>query len=418
MARKPGAPWWLRGVARRVLALPACAALAVLLLLMPVTQAAPSPAQAQIAWSIEPVPTLPLPPSSIAAAPAGDIHLIYNSYDLSHLDYVLVYASRTGGTWSQENITHCTGACAARLALAFDGQGVAHVAYYNQGSSRLWHAYRDATGWHTETVGQPFQAPSDYELALAVDGTGTPHIADFRQTSAAGAWTYSSRTPGGWQSEVVDAAGPGFGTGIISLAFDGSDRPHMSYASHQPKQGLRYAYRDGTGWHPESVDSQGSAYTGQGNSLVIDGAGQPHITYYRIADPDQIGMLNHAYKDAGGWHIETVAADTGHNYASNDLTSLALDHSGYLHIAYFVNLESVNQSQIQYAYQDAAGWHITNVATGTSADPVGREAGLALDNRDAPHIIYFDAYTYYVPTVDYARGWPGGRTYLPLIDGR
>jgi hypothetical protein len=108
-----------------------------------------------------------------------------------------------------------------------------------------------------------------------------------------------------------------------SLTLDGSGYPHISYC-HWSNYDLKYAYRDASGWHAETVDAAASvgAYT----SLALDGSGYPHISYWDYTNDD----LKYAHRDASGWHTETVDAvgDVGR------WTSLALDGSGHPHISY------------------------------------------------------------------------------------
>ena len=82
----------------------------------------------------------------------------------------------------------------------------------------------------------------------------------------------------------------------------------------------------------ETVDSTGDV--GYRTSLVLDTSNYPHISYWVRRSPS-VGDLNYAYQDAGGWHIETVDI-TGlpiwHQHFSN---SLALDTSGYPRISYY-----------------------------------------------------------------------------------
>jgi len=64
---------------------------------------------------------------------------------------------------------------------------------------------------------------------------------------------------------------------------------------------LKYAHRDiFGGWQSEWIDS---ADESQPTSLVLDPEGYPHISYCQSTD------LKYAYQNTAGWHIETVDSE-------------------------------------------------------------------------------------------------------------
>jgi uncharacterized protein YxeA len=79
-------------------------------------------------------------------------------------------------------------------------------------------------------------------------------------------------------------------------------------------------------WYIETVDSTGDV--GRCNSIALDTGGYPHISYYDNTNRD----LKYAYKDAGGWHNQTV--DSTSDIVGMD-TSIALDTDDYPHISYW-----------------------------------------------------------------------------------
>ena len=59
-------------------------------------------------------------------------------------------------------------------SLALDGDGYAHISYYDDANDDLRYAYQDAAGWHLETVASEGQV--GWYTSLALDASGYPHI--------------------------------------------------------------------------------------------------------------------------------------------------------------------------------------------------------------------------------------------------
>jgi hypothetical protein len=102
---------------------------------------------------------------------------------------------------------------------------------------------------------------------------------------------------------------------------------------------------------------------------------------------------------AGEWHIETVDPDWGIE------PSLALDSSGYPHIAY----RGTGASCLKYARWDGDEWQIETVDTFSD---VGVGASLALDSSDFPHISFYDGDD---DTLKYAH-WNGADWQIETVD--
>ncbi len=288
-------------------------------------------------------------------------------------------------------------------SLELDAQGFPHISYYDATTVVLKYAYKDASGWHIQTVDNAGSYPS-----LALDESGVPHISYF--DAANYTLKYARYEATGWFSETVDTGLGPYG-GLNSIALDGSNQPHISYLDWTTYD-LMYAYRDITGWVIETVDSNG--YVGSESSIVLDENGTPHIGYRDYTGYDD--NLRYAYRDSSGWHVQTLDSEglVGRS------PSLALDSSSYPHVSYY----DVTNGDLKYAYQDIAGWHL-QVAESTGN--VGQASSLALDGNDYAHISHYDTangdllYTYRD-----AAGWhtqvvdsvgSTGRTSL-VLDGR
>ena len=180
-------------------------------------------------------------------------------------------------------------------SLALDGAGNPRISYYDSTQNvDLKYAWRDGSGWHTETVDS--EGMSGGTRPWRWTAPATPAISYFDETNAD--LKYAWRDGSGWHTETVDSAG--IVGRCTSLALDGAGNPRISYLRLHEPDDLKYAWRDGSGWHTETVDSGGCV--GKYTSLALDGAGNPRISYYDDTNDD----LKYAWRDGSGWHVETV----------------------------------------------------------------------------------------------------------------
>jgi hypothetical protein len=121
----------------------------------------------------------------------------------------------------------------------------------------------------------------------------------------------------------------------------------------------------------------------------LDAAGYPHIGY------STTDSVRYAFKDAAGWHAETVINAAAENSPDDTYwfssVDLALDASMAPHIAYVLNGShmSWSESSVVYARRDTSGWHRTELsANGCEQCSTGSAAALAVDADNKPHVIY------------------------------
>lgn len=297
--------------------------------------------------------------------------LALDSIDRPHVSYrdgnqdALLYAYRDASGWYTEtvdtgNVGH-TGA-----ALVLDDSDRPHLSYWEDFEG-LRYAYRNAEGWQVGLVEamDQYGAPS-----LALDASGVPHVSylvevhypdDLRQLK------HATLDGAIWQSEVVLIGGT---SAQSSLAVDSNDVPHVTYVTFP--WSLVYAYRDAGNWHSEIVDScEPFRYTCY-HALALDGDDAPHIAY------QDHYQLKYATLEAGGWHTETLESNNS-GYA----VSIALDDDGYPHLSYWT---SYHMFDLLYAYLDASGWHSETIATGLG-EP-NSATSLALDAGGYPHLTF------------------------------
>ncbi|MEW6182912.1 MAG: Ig-like domain-containing protein [Bacillota bacterium] len=301
--------------------------------------------------------------ASIALDGSGYPHISY--YD-SFVNYDLKYAYKDAGGWHTETLDSA-GSVGTYTSLALDASNYPHISYYDGTNYDLKYAYKDAGGWHTETVDSAGSVGQYTSIAL--DNSNYPYISYYDATNYD--LKYAYKDAGGWHVETAEGANS---VGMFtSISLDASNYPHISYYDNVPNYDLRYTYKDAGGWHAETVDNS-ATYPGQYTSIKLNASGYPHIGHYDGSSAD----LKYAYKDAGGWHLETV--DSAGSVGS--YTSLDLDASDYPHISYFDG----GNWDLKYAFKDGSGWHTYTVdCTGM----VGQFTSLVLDTNDVAHISYY-----------------------------
>jgi uncharacterized repeat protein (TIGR01451 family) len=282
-------------------------------------------------------------------------------------------AHRDASGWALVTVDRVSESGRLWPSLALDRSGRVHVSYYDADELVFRYAFRDADGWHPETLAGTAYGSERSSLAATADGT--VHVV--YEAGFLGELYYASRGPAGWHSELLE------GTRRVgvdnALALDGEDRPHITYLEEEDAYNatVLYAYCDGLGWHREPVGTVGFAFSG--TSLALDPEGRPQVTfpYLDLSDPEAYhSEIRYAYRDAAGWHVETVT--TGQ--ASTEHTSLGLDPEGRPHVAYY-------DDGLEHAYRDAGGWHVEMVDGGARA---GYRPSLAVDSQGFVHIAYED----------------------------
>jgi hypothetical protein len=171
-----------------------------------------------------------------------------------------------------------------------------------------------------------------------------------------------------WALECIDCPKIFYWMSDRSLRLDGTGHAHLAYGG----DALYYAWFDGVAWQYEVVDSTSSA--GEGAALALDSSGYPHIAYY----VSYYHQVRFAFKDAYGWHVQVVD-NTGQ---AERFIALALDPNQRAQIAYYGNMA------LQVAKQNDGGWQITTV---DNEMWVGQYPSMATDAAGYAHISYYNA---------------------------
>lgn len=127
-----------------------------------------------------------------------------------------------------------------------------------------------AQTWDIETVDA---GRAGWYSSLAVNSTGFPHISYLDWSNNALKYTY--RDDGGWYLEIADNSGSGAGW-YCSLVLDGAGHPHISYLAVADSD-LRYAYKDEEGWRIETMFPYWCGGDNHCITLALDGSERPHI---------------------------------------------------------------------------------------------------------------------------------------------
>ncbi|MFV2045701.1 MAG: hypothetical protein ACC700_21045 [Anaerolineales bacterium] len=170
-------------------------------------------------------------------------------------------------------------------SIQLDPSGSPAIAYYNDRDQRLELATLGADGWSVEVVDSQGDAGRYPSLVFGADGA--PHIAYYvAESRESGTVRHAWRDASGWQIEAVgNLQSIGMGSPgarkITSLAFDSVGTLHLAYTDRDQ---LIYARKSEEGWIGQEVVEPGSVVLGQLVELAIDADGSPHLIWYEASE--------------------------------------------------------------------------------------------------------------------------------------
>jgi hypothetical protein len=232
-------------------------------------------------------------------------------------------------------------------AMAYDGDGVLHIAYYDSIEHTLQYVTRGTNG----QVSSPLRIDNTGDdvggyVSLAVDSHDRPGVAYFDGTS--GDLKFAHFDGQFWNTETVDFKGS---VGLYpSVTYDRADEPVISYFKKSTGD-LRVARFDGTMWRVTPVD-------------VTDIVGRSsNIAYNKVTDELAI-----AYEDSThGWlKVATNFANTG--WAIDVVDNLTLGVA-YPSIAFdsvdnpAVSYYDVYHADLKFAQLGGNGWVTQKLAS-------------------------------------------------------
>ncbi|HEV2293139.1 MAG TPA: S8 family serine peptidase [Tepidisphaeraceae bacterium] len=238
----------------------------------------------------------------------------------------LKFARYDGDDWSISRID-TRGITGLYPSLVFDRDGAPVISYYfkssNAASGDLRLARHDGNDWVTKTldsnndVGRHTTMAMDGNgrLAIAYDNTTTGHLRYIRQTSS-----------GGWIKSAIDTTTQG--VSWMSLAFDDSNRPNISYYDAHPAD-LKFARLNDGQWQTQRLASRGAV--GLYNRLVFDDEGAANVLFFNR----QINELHRFRGSFDGWSHSSVETGGGRYLAAT------LAPNGALTYAWFASTKKV-----------------------------------------------------------------------------
>ncbi len=298
--------------------------------------------------------------------------------------YQLILAHWNGASWIFQHVTEGSGFC---LSFVLDSMDRPHVVYdIDPGLSKDMHyAFWNGAAWVYETIDS--QGDLGSTCSIALDTLDRPHVSYEDYTWNAFAQKrdlkYGWRDASGWHNETVDSVGY---VGLAnSIAVDSSNRPHISYTDFD-NYTLKYAWWDGLSWNISTVDRAGGISWANPTSIRLDTFGRPHIAYYAgvWSGPMEI---RHASWNGASWVFEAAAGMR--DFSGFDSLSLRLDSSDRPSIAY-----TNHTYGLSYTSKRGGSWTVENIDMG-GASVMGNGASLALDSAGTPHVSYVDE-AYYV----------------------
>ncbi|HEX8521333.1 MAG TPA: S8 family serine peptidase [Tepidisphaeraceae bacterium] len=266
----------------------------------------------------------------------GVLHMAY--YDAG--TKTLKYATRvTNGQWSAVQTVDKKGDVGAFLSIAVDPTGKPSIAYYDATNADLKYAHFDGSKWGA----QKLETSKNTGLypSLMFEKDGTARIAYYRRT--AGDLRLMTFDGNGWTRSNIDTSGD-VGR-YASIARDNLGKLGVAYAD--VKNGLKFASFDGSAWSPQFVDKLAGVTD---ISLAYDVTNEPSISYFSATVAD-LRFASHP----GAWKVETVARKG----VQGQYSSLYYDENHDANIIYY----NASTNRLMKASGGSGAWTATSLVS-------------------------------------------------------
>jgi hypothetical protein len=302
--------------------------------------------------------------SAIAYDGAGNLHLAY--YDEATKN--LKYAKRaSNGTWGTTVVVDGGLFTGQFVSLAIDSNDRPGIAYYDATNADLKYAHFNGSSWVVTTVDSTHT--TGYYPSLQYDHSDTPIISYYNKTGSS--LKFAVLASGNWNLSTIDSAND---VGRYSSLAANPVTGRWSVAYEDTTHGwFKYADQTKSGWNLTTVDN--STHSGGGYiSLVFDpgNSNRPAMSYYDAYNAN----LKYASFTGSSWVRQVVAAKGTVGLYSN----LLIDpDTGASDILYY----SKNSDTVARAVSTRTGWSITQMTTDG-----GRWISRAVDASDEQTLAY------------------------------
>jgi hypothetical protein len=280
------------------------------------------------------------------------------------------YARYLALGWSRETVDRESGpkvpynGFEAGLALAVDGDNVAH-AVYTSSSGAVTHGIRTASGaWSLETVAPWHVLMPPGRNAIAIGRDGLPLIA-FEDARVFNGGVHLIGSTGSAWSDLAEPSNP---PGGPDLRLDSSGVPNVLIASDDSSESY-VERRGGNGW----IGVYCGTYCGAAKRFAIDGRDRMHYL------EDGVHKI---------WNGTTPSSGMIEPTDPVVESAIAVDHHDRVHFAYRVQPRSAAPPKVKYALFDGQTYAVQEV----DVDPRGGYGiDLAVDAQERPIIVYYHA---------------------------
>jgi hypothetical protein len=210
---------------------------------------------------------------------------------------------------------------------------------------------------------------SAYNGQIIIDSTDCPKIVYVAHNDSKSYLKYAVLKNGNWESQIADAENPSIGN--YGFALDKAGNPHVVYTTSDNsnyradgvyRRTVKYAAFDGENWVIQNIDQINSVTGYNDVSIAFDSNGIPVVTYLEGTNSLDTSNLKYAYLVDSQWHSETILANC--SYAGK----IVLDSDGQIGIIY-IQMKGIARenggysyySILGYGYKTGTGWQFQRV---------------------------------------------------------